>query len=386
MKLAILHAGDLNGVSPGGVDRYIKSLLLGLDGVEVTLFGTTKAETGYLIGEEYMMNYQGASYSFIPVAYDAKKPLSVHFAKALPKYFRKLRGYDCIYSQRIEFTIPFLFSPLKKKVFQIVHGSSAYSSIGFSKSIALVYPAFERLAINIASRTYVILNREEFGVPYYKRLYPGYSDKIFYARNPIDYAYYSESVNADDARINLRIDKNSKVITYLGRVVNNPKRVNLLPQICLKVKKSIPNVLFLIVGDGEDLPVLKEQVEALGLSSSFVFAGYINDSEIIRQYLSLSDVTINISSFEGTCTSILESLASKTPVVATDVGDIHECLYDGRNGVIIPNDNESNIENNAASAIVELLCSPLEVDNCAEAYDLKRVGKDFLADIEKAGL
>lgn len=381
MKLAILHSGDLQKVSPGGVDRYVKSIIQGFGDDSVTLFGTTNRSSTMVLGETYKAFYGGISYTFVPISYDDKTPLCVYYARNLFKYMDCFKDFDCIYAQRIEYSLPFAFSPLKHRLIQLIHGSSAYSEIGFGKGIARVYPWFEKKAIGVASRTYVVLNRDEFGVPYYKRLYPKYSSKIFYGRNPIDCSFFERS-NRERSRNRFEIPNGKFVVAFVGRVSDNPKRVLLLPNICQRMIEMGSDVMFLVVGDGPDSDTLKKKVEALALGSSFRFIGYISDSELIRDYIAASDVSINISCFEGTCTSVLESLACGVPVLSTDVGDIHEVLNGGQNGTVIPNDEDSLVKN-ASNALLAMSLSRPTMGTQYRKYDLPIVVEALSKDISE---
>lgn len=360
MKIAILHSGDLEEVSLGGVDRYIKSLILFFDNNEITVFGTTVA--GKLeLGKEIQRNYCGKQYKFIAISDNRKRPLSVYYMLKEFLWLKKLGTYDCIYAQRTEYSIPFLFSKNKQKLIEMIHGSSKYSEIGFGKKMARVHLFLERLAIKIAKHTFIILNREEFGVPYYKKKYSKYKNRIHYGKNPIDpHIYYKQ--DKDTIRNKLDIGLNDNIVLFSGRIENNPKRVLLLPLICEKVLAKGKNVKFLILGDGNDKKKLEGEIERLQLNDKFIMTGYVDDPHLIAEYNNVADIAINISMFEGTCTSVLESLACGIPVISTDVGDIHECLQNGHNGYIIKND-ENSIVDDSAEAIVNILNKGVAMDD-----------------------
>ena len=52
MSIAILHSGDMQKISLGGVDRYIKSLILFSEDNEITVYGTTVYKE-HVIGKIY---------------------------------------------------------------------------------------------------------------------------------------------------------------------------------------------------------------------------------------------------------------------------------------------------------------------------------------------
>ncbi|MCI8950566.1 MAG: glycosyltransferase family 4 protein [Lachnospiraceae bacterium] len=360
MRIAVLFSGDMEHLSLGGIDRYLKSIISLFNDHEITVFGT--GVYGMVkIGKRYEKEYGGKKYYFIPISCDKHRPLSIFYLINEIRYIGKLKEFDYIYVQRIEYTLPFFFSKQRKKVIQIIHGSSKYSEIFFGNKLGKVHLAMEKIAIRIAPITFVILNREEFGVPYYKKKYPKDANKIYYAYNPINTdIFYKKSKYECRKKLNLPCSK--KIVTYVGRLDDDPKRVLKIPYICKELNKLELECIFLIVGNGADENKMKQEVAFLHLSEQFIFTGYIEDISLIADYYNASDIAINISIFEGTCTSNLEAIACKTPVLSTDVGDIHEVIKNGNNGIIIPNDH-NNLVKHAADAIYQALAEPIPMSN-----------------------
>lgn len=375
MEIAILHSGDLETISLGGRDRYIKSLIMYFDDHEITVFGTGQ-DGKVMIGQRYEKELNGKKYYFVPISTDKIRPLCVFYALNELKWIRRLGEYDCIYAQRIEYTLPLLFSRHNRKVIQMIHGSSRYSEMGFGKKIATIYPIFERMAIKTAEMTLIILNREEFGVPYYKKKYKKYRDKIYYGRNPINTKiYYKKDKN--DCREEMGFCNEDKIVMFTGRVVHNPKRVMLYPDICNSLIKRGYKYIFVIIGDGNDRKLLERKIKELNLTEYFRLTGYVDDYNVIKNYLNCADITINISMFEGTCTSVLESLACGVPVISTDVGDIHECLTNSENGIIIRNDNDAQIINDAVEAIIDISTNSIKMNQNYMKYDGFKVANEL---------
>ena len=378
MNIAILHSGDLESISLGGIDRYIKSLIQFCDDSEITVFGVTRAGK-HKIGETYTKTYQSKTYFFVPIIDDSQYPLSIRYAREEFKWTKKLGTYDIIYAQRVEYSIPFLFSPYKTRLIQMIHGSSKYSELFWGRKKALIHRTIERMAIRTAEKTYIIQKRKEFGVPYYKERYRKYSDRISYGKNPINLNQYYPR-NKDEMRAKLGISA-EKVILFSGRIEHNPKRVLLFPDIMQKTLEKYPCSMFVVIGDGADLETLKRKARDSGLKEHFLFTGYIEDPESIAEYNSAADVTINISIFEGTCTSNLEAIACGVPVVSTDVGDIHEYVPDGRNGIIIPNDGDENVIESAVNALEEILSSDFPMDCSYRQYSGDKVVREIKEDM-----
>lgn len=100
-----------------------------------------------------------------------------------------------------------------------------------------------------------------------------------------------------------------------------------------QMAKELPEVEFLLVGDGPLRAGLEAMAAELGISGKVNFAGERHD---IPAMLSSMDISVLISSSESLSNVILESMAVGVPVVATDVGGNPELVRDGETGSLIP--------------------------------------------------
>jgi glycosyltransferase involved in cell wall biosynthesis len=88
-----------------------------------------------------------------------------------------------------------------------------------------------------------------------------------------------------------------------------------------------------LIGAGELLEEHKKLAKDMGLSKNIRFLGEVdNVSERLKSY----DCSLLISNMEGFSISILESLASALPVIASDAGGVKEQVIDNYNGYLIP--------------------------------------------------
>ncbi|MBC8184495.1 glycosyltransferase [candidate division KSB1 bacterium] len=126
------------------------------------------------------------------------------------------------------------------------------------------------------------------------------------------------------------------------------------------VLKSYPNSQFIIIGD--DLvntngsnnsykDKLDQQVETLGIRDNVHFLGKRFD---IPEILQIMDVYVSPSLSEGFSNTIIESMATEKPVVATDVGGNSEAVKNNRTGFIVPPKNAGTL----ADAVIRLLKNP----------------------------
>ena len=376
MKIAVLFQGDLNTVSQGGIAEYVKNIIRFKGDNEVTLIGACHAGD-YVLHKPIARSVFGSEYTFIPIVDDCGKgPLSFRYVAALRRFRKKLDAFNVNYSQRTEYCLALNASEVKGRLFQIIHGSSAYTVRDLNGFLSRAYLRAERSAVAKCAKTLVIMKRDDVGMGYYERLYPNMTEKFAYGKIPVDTGVF-HAVDRAALRDELGIERDRFVLTYAGRVENHPKRVSLFPEIAARVKDLRP--LLLIVGDGSSLAMLKEDVRRLGLENSFRFAGYCNDRDKLAEYTALADMTINISSFEGTCTSSLESIACGTPVLSTDAGDIRVFVNGGNNGIVIPNECNERIVEDAVKAIRRMYDNPVSMSESYLDYSCRNVFGELFA-------
>ncbi|NVC63219.1 glycosyltransferase family 4 protein [Vibrio sp. 05-20-BW147] len=146
----------------------------------------------------------------------------------------------------------------------------------------------------------------------------------------------SNAVNVSVDSRKSRTNKVSKFV-FVGRVVED-KGISDLLYAFAKIKVS-NNTIVEFVGDG-DLNKYKELAENLGFTDKVLFSGWLSRSETIERICS-SDALILPSYKEGLPMVILEAMACKTAVLATNVGGIPDVIYDGVNGLLV---NPGNID------------------------------------------
>ena len=150
-------------------------------------------------------------------------------------------------------------------------------------------------------------------------------------------------------------------------VIDAPKGVErvieALPAICDRV----PDVDYVVVGDGDDRPRLEQLVERRGLKQRVRFVGRVSDDEL-HAYLSGADVFVLPSSKEGFGIVFLEAMAHARPVIGGRHGGTPEVVIDGETGLLVSNDDREGL----VEAAVRLLADPDERCRMGEA-GLQRV-------------
>jgi len=153
-----------------------------------------------------------------------------------------------------------------------------------------------------------------------------------------------------------------KGIQYLIKAVEKLTHIN---EIGKKIKLTI-------VGDG----ALKEKLQKMAKQLPITFTGQIPHHQI-PELLNKADAFILPSLWEGLPTTILEAMAAKVPVIATNVGGITEVIKNEETGIIVkPADPDSivkavtnlinNNNNNMVEKAYQLVRQKFSLENVAK--------------------
>jgi len=98
------------------------------------------------------------------------------------------------------------------------------------------------------------------------------------------------------------------------------------------VRREILEARLYVVGEGPELPGLRELTKRLGVGGSVEFTGRLEYGELAR-LVSSAWLNIHTSAAEGWGYSITEAAAAGTPTVAYDVPGVSDTVEEGRNGI-----------------------------------------------------
>ena len=113
------------------------------------------------------------------------------------------------------------------------------------------------------------------------------------------------------------------------------------------------DIHILLVGDGQERPVLESRASAPDLAGRVCFAGY---QEMPAPFYQAMDIFALTSNSEQMPVALLEAMASGLPVVSTDVGDVRAMLPPEQARFVVPPDPAA--AEGLAGRIAELARSP----------------------------
>ncbi len=133
------------------------------------------------------------------------------------------------------------------------------------------------------------------------------------------------------------------------------------------VRQAVPDVLFAIIGDGEERESLKALTVAEGQQEHVLFMGKVSD-EVLKQSYQQADLFVLANrqigtDIEGFGMVLLEAQACGTPVVAGASGGTAETMSQDETGYVVPCDEPNEL----AALLIQLLSNPARLDAMGKA-------------------
>ena len=156
-----------------------------------------------------------------------------------------------------------------------------------------------------------------------------------------------------------------RVILTLGRLDarERQKGVDELVELMPQLRSEVPDLVYLIAGDGGDRSRLQAKVTAAGLDGSVQLIGRICEAEKADHYR-LCDVYSMAGRQEGFGIVFLEALATGAPVVASVLDGSRNAVLEGKLGELANPDDPASLR----AAILRALAKPRAVPELLEHF------------------
>lgn len=167
--------------------------------------------------------------------------------------------------------------------------------------------------------------------------------------------------------------KEPPVVLGVGRLTSQ-KAFNVLIAAFAQVRKS-QQARLLILGEGEERPVLEAQIRQLGLDQDVQLGGFVSNP---YPYMAHAAIFVLSSRWEGLPTVLVEAMSLRTPIIATDCpSGPREILREGQYGLLVPVDDQLAL----AKAMADVL-SNHTIPPCEESwkpYELDSITDQYLS-------
>jgi len=138
-------------------------------------------------------------------------------------------------------------------------------------------------------------------------------------------------------------------IAYMGRL-GYEKSIDKVVKAFAIMKKDIPDLKLMLIGDGPTKKELQKLAEELGILKDVIFTGFLYDQDLVEA-LWANDVFITASKSENMPLPLLEAMATGLPVVSVREKGIAEIVKENENGFFAKTDDVEDI----AKKVLEIL-------------------------------
>lgn len=160
-------------------------------------------------------------------------------------------------------------------------------------------------------------------------------DRVFYAPNGADTNFFNPGIDGLDVRKLHNIEPDESVVVLLGILYGFETNVwKMVVDIILHTVEQDPNIKILLIGWGDELKNIRRQIEDLGIAGNVIFTGRLKRDDVPK-YIAAGDVALHILDngyfycYNQSPNTLSEFLAMGKPIVATDIGEIHQALKGG---------------------------------------------------------
>jgi glycosyltransferase involved in cell wall biosynthesis len=213
----------------------------------------------------------------------------------------------------------YLIAMFKRPSIQIIHGYDDIINMGSFKH--LIYNYIRRFNLVLLNSALVTVSKTM--KPTVSKYFNVSEREIYCINNGVDIDKFSY--------INLNRNLIPQVI-MIGTLCSNKGQLFGIQafEILLKIH---PNASFIIVGDGEDMPFLQDQIDTKNLNTNIKLLGRRSD---VNMLLSDSTILWHLSESEGLPMAILEAMSIGIPAVGFDVRGIKDVIINDETGYLVP--------------------------------------------------
>ena len=199
------------------------------------------------------------------------------------------------------------------------------------RDLGQIYPCHKRILLRRADRAAlrVVANAEAIRRRFVAQGVP--EDKIAVLPNLLDLEEFDRLVARPFPRAEeLPVGRRLVVVNRLDPEKNAGLLIEALPQ----VRKTVPDAVLVIAGDGREMPMLRQKASSLGVAPAVLFLGDVAEVPALLRACEIGALVPSRN--EGLSNTILEYMAAGLPVLATDCGGNRELVADGETGRIVP--------------------------------------------------
>lgn len=326
-----------------GVGRHVADLSSGLarKGCEVhVLYSPTRADRAFVERMEEEAKRSGVVVRTVPMKRNINPLADFRALYAVRRYLRRNGPFDIIHGHSSKAgALGRLLRLTRIQRTPVVYTPHALATLspGLSAVMRRIYGGIECSLGRFLTDAIIAVSKEEarhaldLGIP---------ASKVHYIPNGVDPEEFRVSRVADLQALKERenISPSAAVLGFVGRLDYQKAPEVLLRAFGEMVHASKCCLVF--VGDGPQRTQLEQEAASSGISERVKFLGFRQDG---RDLISMFDILVLPSRYEGLPYVLLEAMAVGLPIVATDVSGNSELVHGGENGFLVPPESSAEL-------------------------------------------
>jgi glycosyltransferase involved in cell wall biosynthesis len=312
----------------GGAQKQLLSLLKGLDCKQFKPFLFTAGE-GFLIPEAQAIS--GLTLKKSRYLKRAINPFRDFLVLIELYQFIRKNTIVIVHTHSSKAGILGRLAAKLAKVVVIIHTVHGWSFNDYqSKPRRLLFLWLERFAASFTDKL-IAVSAYDIQKGLSSRI--GQKEKYKFIRYGIDYVEFKKK----DLKIREELGiKSEDLVVGMVSCFKPQKSPHDFIRLACLTKSAMPNIKFLLVGDGYLRKSLEKSIRRSNMQGEIIMTGWRKD---IHAVLSAIDVFVLTSLWEGVPIAVLESMLASLPVVVTNTGGIAEVIRDGESGfLVLPRD------------------------------------------------
>lgn len=162
-----------------------------------------------------------------------------------------------------------------------------------------------------------------------KKYIPSFESVV--VNNGIDQQKFDPARQFTDVRKELGIDPAATLLLFIARFTAHKQPLSLLKAFAIALK-TLPDMVLLMVGDGDQKEEALKLVKEAGIGDKVIFEKFRSD---VPDVLAAADIFILPSLWEGLPIGLLEAMSMGKAVIATNVDGTSEVVTHAQNGHLV---------------------------------------------------
>ena len=200
-----------------------------------------------------------------------------------------------------------------------------------NNTIRLIGKCEEVIAFKIPSSYLIVTDDGTYGNRVAKHLKVP-DEKVIFWRNGVN-RYLNPRFDIDELKLSLGLRADQRLVLTASRLAEW-KKVDRLINAIPEVVSEMPDVMFVILGDGPEKAKLINLAETLGVTQYLNFKGDVSQ-EIVAKYMNAADVFVSLFDLSNVSNAVQEAMACGKCVLALNSGDTSTLVEHKQTGMLL---------------------------------------------------